>query len=426
MWDWGYWSRPKQRAPFGDWKTWLVLAGRGFGKTRTGSQWIHGRAMAQSRWIALVAKTPADARDFMLEGPGGLIRNTPPWERPTFWSSKRRVTWPNGSWATIYSDENPDQLRGFSGDTAWLDEFAKFKHPQDVWDNLQFGMREASTDRPRQLITTTPRPLKILQSLKKMKTTRTVTGSSHENRINLDPTWFKETILDYANTRLGRQEVWAEILEDFPGALWSRALLDQHRKPGWDSREQTKDQWREWWKLRLKRIVIAMDPAGSSSEQAAEHGIVVAGINAAEEGFVLEDLSRQATPAGAAAIMIKAYDDWDADLCVGEVNNGGEWIGTTIQSTAKIMKLQGLRDSSNINYAAVRATRGKYTRAEPISTLDEKGVIHHVGMHPELEDQMCTWDPSAGMKSPDRMDARVWAMTELMAKTKKGRVGVLF
>ena len=404
-----------------------MLAGRGFGKTRTGSEWVHERAMAfNGRWIALIAKNPADARDYMIEGPGGLLRNSPPWERPNYESSKRRITWKNGSWATIYSDEAPDQVRGFSGDTAWIDEFAKFRNPQDVWDNLQFGMREASTDRPRQLITTTPRPLGILKKIKGLKSTRTVVGTSYENQENLDPSWFKETILDYENTRFGKQEIHAEILEDFPGALWARKTIEDNRLTGWDSRVQTKDEWREWWKLRLKRVVIAMDPAGSSNENAAEHGIIVAGIDQNDHGVVLEDLSRLATPAQAATIMIRAYDMWEADRCIGEVNNGGEWIGTTLSQTARLMKLEGQRESGTITYKAVRATRGKQTRAEPVSTMDEKKQIHHVGMFPELEDQMCMWDPLAGMKSPDRMDARVWAFTDLMIGSGKGRAGVLF
>lgn len=215
--SWRFWGRPKQFAPPGDWATWLLLAGRGFGKTRAGSGWVHERAMAQPRWIALVAKTPADARDLMIEGPGGFLdkqhRNIPPKERPLFEPSKRRLTWPNGSWATIYSDEEPDQLRGFSGDTAWVDELGKFKNPDDVWDNLQFGMREASGDQPRQVVTTTPKPLEILKAIMALKTTVTVKGSSYENAANLDPRWFDETISSYEGTAFGRQEIHAEILD---------------------------------------------------------------------------------------------------------------------------------------------------------------------------------------------------------------------
>lgn len=427
FWTWEFWARDNQLPPPGDWKTWLILAGRGFGKTRTGAQWVHERAMEwPGRWIALIAKTPADARDYMLEGPGGLLKHAPPWERPTYIASKRRVTWPNGSWATVYSDEAPDQTRGFSGDTAWLDEFAKWRNPQECWDNLQFGMRESSNDRPRQLITTTPRPIKLLTIIKNARTTVVGGGTSYENRENLDPTWFKDTILDYANTRLGRQEVNAEILEDFPGALWNRKLLDDNRVPGWDSRVQSKKEWRDSWKDRMKRIGIAMDPAGSSSENAAEHGVIIGGVDDNDHGYVLEDISKLGTPADVAKRIVQAYDDWSADIVVGEVNNGGEWIGTTIRAVAKLLWKDSLRRDGTINYRAVRATRGKYTRAEPISSLDEQHQIHHVGLFPELEDQLCTWDPMAGMKSPDRLDARVWLFTELMVGTGKGRAGVLF
>lgn len=220
--DWGFWARPKQLAPASAWLTWVVRAGRGFGKTRTGAGWVHTRAMASpGRWCALVAKTPADARDVMIEGPGGLLRNTPPRERPLYEPSKRRVTWPNGSWATVYSSEEADQLRGFSGDTAWLDEFAKYSNPREVWDSLQFGMREISADQPRVCITTTPRPIPILEEIEAKRTTATVTGSSYENRANLAPTWFAETLAAYEGTRLGRQEIHAEILDDVEGRVYS-------------------------------------------------------------------------------------------------------------------------------------------------------------------------------------------------------------
>lgn len=181
-------------------------------------------------WIALVARTPADARDYMIEGPGGFLKNVHPKYRPKYEPSKRRLTWPNGSWATIYSDEEPDQTRGFSGSTAWIDEFGKFQNPVDTWDNLQFGMREVTAgDRPRVLITTTPRPMKILRDIEKMKSTVVVIGSSYDNKANLDPAWFEGLVEKYEGTRLGRQEIAAEILDDVPGALWTRLLLDEAR-----------------------------------------------------------------------------------------------------------------------------------------------------------------------------------------------------
>lgn len=220
--DWEFWARPKQLAPAGDWLTWLLQTGRGFGKSRAGGGWVHRRAMTVAgRWCALIAKTPADARDVMIEGPAGLLRNTAPHERPVYEPSKRRVTWPNGSWGTLYSAEEPDQLRGFSGDTAWLDEFGKYANPREVWDNLQFGMREVSADRPRICITTTPRPLPILEEIEHKPRTVTIKGSSYENRANLAPEWFAETLAAYEGTRLGQQEIHGERLEDVEGRVYS-------------------------------------------------------------------------------------------------------------------------------------------------------------------------------------------------------------
>jgi phage terminase large subunit-like protein len=196
-WDWRFWARPKQLPPAGDWSVCVFRAGRATGKTRSGSGWVHERALQQRRWIALVARTPADARDYMIEGPGGILRNTAPRQRPNYEPSKRRLTWPNGSWATIFSNEEPDQLRGFSGDTAWIDELCKFTNATESWDNLMFGMREASNDRPRTLITTTPRPLAILKRIEAAPGTVVITGTSYENRNNLDPKWFSDVLARY-------------------------------------------------------------------------------------------------------------------------------------------------------------------------------------------------------------------------------------
>lgn len=227
--DWRFWARPKQLPPPGDWLTWLLETGRGFGKTRSGAGWTHERAAAiPGGWIALIGKTPADVRDYMLEGMGGLLRHVPLWCQqarggpwPRYESSKRRVTWPNGTWATIYSSEEPDGLRGFSGSTAWLDEFAKYANPREVWENLQFGMREVSGDLPRVCITTTPRPLPILEEIEARPKTVTVRGTSYENRANLAPEWFSETISAYEGTRLGRAEIHGERLDDVEGRVYS-------------------------------------------------------------------------------------------------------------------------------------------------------------------------------------------------------------
>jgi phage terminase large subunit-like protein len=204
--------------------------------------------------MAMVARTPADARDFMIEGPGGLLKTTHPKERPLYEVSKRRVTWPNGSWATIFSDEEPDQCRGYSGDTAWLDEFAKYANAEETWDNLQFGMREASNDRPRCLITTTPRPIPVLTQIEKLSSTIVIRGSSYENKENLDPRWFSDVLSRYEGTRLGRQEIEAEILEDVPGALWTRKILDDAQVRIEGSHEIRKGM--------VERVEGALNPSG--------------------------------------------------------------------------------------------------------------------------------------------------------------------
>lgn len=332
----------------------------------------------------------------MIEGPGGLLRNTAPSERPLYEPSKRRLTWPNGSWATIYSGDEPDQLRGFSGDTAWLDEMAKYRYAQESWDNLQFGMREASGDQPRRLITTTPRPLAVLKAIEALKSTVTVRGSSYENRSNLDPKWFEETIAVYEGTRFGRQEIHAEILEDVPGALWTRRNLDEYRVASAPS---------------LERIVVGVDPAATNGDESNETGIVVAGIAPAADGhkhgYTLDDWSVKGSPDEWGRRAVAAYRRHEADAIVVEVNQGGDMVKHVIKSV-----------DANVPVIEVRATRGKYVRAEPVSALYEQGRVHHVGALPEIEDQMIAFTPeTAGDrskgKSPDRVDALVWAYSEL-------------
>lgn len=379
------------------WATWVLRAGRGFGKTRSGGGFVHERAMQfPGRWMALIARNSADARDYMIEGPGGLLKNTAPEERPVFEVSKRRVTWPNGSWATIYTDEDPDQIRGFSGDTAWLDEFAKYKHPEDVWNNLEFGMREASTDQPRKIITTTPRPLKVLKRIEQMADTVVVVGSSHENRSNLDPKWFTTTLERYAGTRIGRQEIDAEILEDVPGALWTRRNLDENRV--------RIDQVPS-----LIRVVVAVDPAITSGASSDETGIIVAGMDEKQNGYVLEDATLRGTPDQWARRAVSMYRKYEADIIVGEVNQGGQMVGHTVRTI-----------DPTIPFEEVHASRGKYVRAEPTAALYEQEKMHHIGTFPELEDQMIAFTPETAAirrpgESPDRVDALVWACKWLFA-----------
>ena len=407
--DWRFWARPKQLPPEGDWATWVIRAGRGFGKTRSGGGWVHERALEESgRWCALVGRTPADVRDYMLEGPGGILRNTAPRERPHYEPSKRRVTWPNGSWATIYSGDEPDQLRGFSGDTAWLDEMAKYRYAPESWDNMQFGMREASGDRPRRLITTTPRPLAILKQIEAMASTIVVTGSSYENRANLDPTYFAETIAAYEGTRFGRQEIHAEILEDVPGALWTRRNLDEYRVAEAPA---------------MSRIVIAVDPAATSEESSNETGIVAAGLapnaDGVPHGYTLDDWSLRGSPDEWGRRVVACYRRFEADRIVAEKNQGGEMVEHVIKSV-----------DPNVPVTLVHASRGKYVRAEPVSALYEQGRVHHVGSLPVLEDQMIAFTPESsanrkGGESPDRVDALVWAYSDLFPQLVEKKIDMV-
>jgi phage terminase large subunit-like protein len=398
--SWRVWARAKQLPPEGDWSTWVVRAGRVFGKTALGSGWINERALAYpKRRIALCARTPAEARDVMIEGPSGILQNSHPAQRPLYEPSKRRLTWSNGSWATIYSDEEPDQLRGFSGDTGWLDEFAKFKNPEDVWDNLQFGLRELSNDRPRCLITTTPRPLDILKRIEAMDSTRRVVGSSYENKACVDPKFFEDIASRYEGTRLGRQELNAEILDDVPGALWTRSILDKIRHRG-----PTPD---------FKRVVIGVDPSGTGGDdQGNRVGIVAVGLGVDGCGYVLADYTCSLSPDGWGRRVIECSDRFNADRIVAERNFGGAMVEHVIRTVRKTASIK-----------MVTASRGKSARAEPVAALYEQtgpdgkpGRVRHVGNVPDLEDQQInfTSEGYVGGGSPDRVDALVWSVSDLM------------
>jgi len=400
--DWRFWARPKQLAPAisgpgGDWTTWLVLAGRGFGKTRCGAEWVRAQvcgvsplARGQARRVALVAETAADARDVMVEGESGLLAVHPPGFRPLYQPSKRRLVWPNGARATLYNAIEPDQLRGPQHDLAWADELAKWRHAEATWDQLQFGLRLGA--RPRQCVTTTPRPIKIVKALMQDPDTIVTRGSSRENMANLAPAFIRRIIKRYEGTRLGRQELDAEILEDLPGALWTRDRIEALRVAT---------------APELVRIVVAIDPAASSGSGGGETGIVVAGRGADGHGYVLDDLTLKGSPDAWGRAAVEAYHRWRADRIVAEVNHGGEMIAHVIRTV-----------DAAVPYKALHASRGKVARAEPVAALDEQGRVHHVGTFPELEDQMCAltsdYDRATASYSPDRVDARVWALTELL------------
>jgi phage terminase large subunit-like protein len=383
-------ARPAQLPPPGIWQYWMLKAGRGFGKTRVGAEWTirQSRNVPGCR-IALIGPTAADARDVMVEGESGILSISPDEFMPIYEPSKRRLTWPNGTLGTLYSAEEPDRLRGPQHHYLWADELASWKYPE-TWDMALFGLR-LGTD-PRAVITTTPRPTKIIKELMTDPRCIVTGGSSYENRENLAPAFFDSIIKKYEGTRLGRQELNAEILDDNPGALWHRDVIENLRVQKYP---------------QLVRVVVGVDPAVSSGDESAETGIVVDGIDAAGQGYVLDDYSIRGSPAEWAREVVRAFNDWKADRVVGEVNNGGDLVEANIRTVSR-----------DIPFKAVHATRGKLIRAEPIAALYEQGKWHHVGAFPVLEDQMCDWAP--GDKSPDHMDAHVWAATELIEKDYSG------
>lgn len=394
LYDWEFWARPEQAPPPGDWFVWLLRSGRGFGKTRTGAEWVIGRARAGFRRIALVGQSKADVRDTMIElGDSAILRVSPPWFQPVYEPSKRRLTWPNGAVAIVYSGDEPDQLRGPQHDSAWVDELAKFRYPQQTWDNLLFGLRIGA--RPQVVVTTTPRPIPLIKALREKPTTVDVQRPTWDNLVNLSPTFLREVIEPYQGTRLGRQEINGEILEDNPGALWQRATIEAGRV------------------LRapdLQRVVVGVDPSATGTGDAA--GIVVVGMamdptTRVRHLYVLDDRTVQGSPLTWAQAALTAYHVHRADRIVAEVNNGGEMVETTIRAV-EAAKGAGARAA----YRAVHASRGKAVRAEPVTAIYEQGRAHHVGMFAELEDEMCQWEP--GLPSPNRMDALVWAATDLM------------
>ena len=365
--------------------TWLILTGRGWGKTRTAAEWVNKCARNGAEHIALIGQTVPDVRDTMVKvGPSSILKISHPSFMPKYTPSKRLLEWPNGRVATTYSGDKPDQVRGPSHDFVWIDELAKFQYPDDIWDNLMFGLREGED--MRIIITTTPRPIPIIKRLVADPNTKIVRGSTYENSDNLPKKFFDYVLAPYVGTRLGKQEIEGKILDDNPNALWTRKMIDDNRVSK---------------SPKLIRIVVAVDPEATSNKESSETGIIVGGISEDGQGYVLSDGTIRGTPDQWGKAVVAEYFKFGADRIVGEVNNGGEMIEYVIKSC-----------DPNVSYKSVRATRGKYTRAEPVSALYEQGKIHHIGFFAELEDQLCEWVP--GDKSPDRLDALVWLITDMM------------
>ena len=380
--EWRKVARAKQIEPTDDWFIWLLLAGRGFGKTRVGAEWVRHRALATpNQRIAIVAATFADARDTCVEGESGLLAVIPEALRPKWNRSMGEMELINGTRIKLFSAEEPKRLRGPQHHWAWCDELAAWEYPE-AWDQLMFGLRLGQ--RPQVVVTTTPKPIPLVKEMVKRTDAHVTTGSMRENVANLAASVVAELEAKYGGTRLGRQELEAEILEDVEGALWSHALIHNNRTdehPG------------------LKRIVIGVDPAGGGQ---SEIGIVAAGVDHQGHAYVLKDHSGSMSPAAWGAKVAAAYTDLNADRVIGEGNYGGDMVENIVR-----------QHDPQISYRKVTASRGKLIRAEPIAALYEQGRVHHVGTFPELEDQMTSYVPGESA-SPDRLDALVWALTELM------------
>ena len=393
---WRLAARPEQLAPEGDWTTWIFCGGRGAGKTRSGAEWILERvASGAARFIHLVAPTAGDCRDVLLEGPAGILTIAPTHARPIYQPSLRKVTWPNGAQALLFSADEPDRLRGPQCDTLWIDELCAMRTAQDVLDMAFMGLRLGKD--PRALLTTTPRPIKPFKALLAREGQDVVVtrSSSYANRDNLAPQFFAQIVSKYAGTRLGRQEIDAELLTDVPGALWHLERIEELRVTRAPE--------------RLERVVVAVDPAVTFGPDSDETGLIVAGLGSDGAGYVLDDASGRYPPEEWARKAIQLYRRYGADRIVAETNQGGDLVEKTLRSV-----------DPSIPFRGVHASRGKITRAEPVSALYEQGRVHHVGVFGPLEDQLTSYDGSRGSSSPDRLDALCWAIHELMLGTPPG------
>ena len=393
---WPLWARDNQLPPPGDWSVWMLLAGRGFGKTRTGAEWVRSRVESGiSGRIALVARTPADIRDVMVEGESGLLSVCPSWNRPKYEPTKKRLTWPDGTQARGFSSHEPDQLRGQQFNTAWCDELTSWEYPRETWDTLALGMRSGIS--PQRVVTTTPRPIDLLRELVEYDEVHVTRGSTYENRQFLAPSFIRHIERRYEGTDTGRQEIFAELLEEAEGALWRRDWIEHVETPP-----------------ELNRIVVAIDPAMSSRPDSDETGIIVAATDEELRGYVLEDGSGRMSPDEWARRAISLYDRYSASRIIGERNNGGDLVASVLRTAS---------GGRTLPIRLVTASIGKYARAEPVAALYQQRRVRHVGSFPKLEDQLCTWEPGSST-SPDRMDALVWALSHLITDRRFTRIWI--
>jgi phage terminase large subunit-like protein len=396
FYDWNFWARPDQEPPPGDWIVWLILAGRGAGKTRAGAE-------AVRRWskhfpiVNLIGPTDDDVRDVMVLGESGVLNICRPDERPRFLASAGRLDWPNGAVSLLFSAEEPDRLRGKQHMKLWCDELAAWRRP-DAFDQAMLGLRLG--DRPQMIVTTTPRPIKLVKQLAADKDTIVTRGSTFDNRGHLARAFLDRIAKRYEGRMIGRQELFAEIVEETPGALWTRALIERQRVRPEDGPAE------------FPEVVVAVDPPARSGSKADECGIVVAGKAADGRCYVLADMTSQGdTPSGWAARVGAAYRGFGANRVVAEINNGGEMVAAVLRQAEPHLPVR-----------SVTATRGKYLRAEPVAAAYERGLVFHAGAFARLEDQLCAlvpgFDRASG--SPDRADALVWALSDLLGLNRAG------
>jgi len=385
-------SRPKQLTPDGDWSVWLILAGRGWGKTLTGAQDMAWFALnnPDSR-IAIVAPTFADGRDTCIEGESGLISILSEKLIANYNRSLGELVLHNGSRFKTFSSDTPERLRGPQHHRAWCDELGSWKY-SETWDQLLFGLRLG--DNPKVIVTTTPKPIPLVKDLAKRKDVHITSGSTFENKANLAESSLEQLKQRYEGTRLGRQELYAEVLEDVEGSLWSRDLIEKSILP---YNEKLPD---------MKRIVVAVDPAVTANKNSDETGIVVCSVDFKGRYYILNDMSGKYTPDAWAKKVVEAYESYKADKVIAEVNNGGDLV-------ERVVKTQ----HESVSYKSVRATRGKFVRAEPIAALYEQKRVKHLERFSLLEDQLCSYNPEITKQSPDRLDALVWGLTELSARS---------
>ncbi len=401
--DWLFWARDDQRIPAGDWIYWLILAGRGAGKTRAGAE-------AVRTWVRdfpsvnLIGPTHDDIRDVMVQGEvSGILQACPHHERPIYRRSRGRLDWPNGAVTLLFSAEEPDRLRGKQHMKLWCDELAAWREPE-AFEQALLGLRLGA--KPQAVITTTPRPSRIIKQLAGDRDTKVMRATTFKNTYALAPAFIHRITARYEGQSIGRQELFAEILEETPGALWNRELLQRQRVAAQDSPEE------------YSQIVVAVDPPAKSGPRADECGIVVAAKHANGRAYVLADMSSQGdTPGQWSGRVVRAYRSYNANRVVAESNNGGDMVQDVLR-----------RDEANLPVKLVHATRGKYLRAEPVAAAYERGQVHHVGVFEKLEAQLCALTPDfdrSAQGSPDRADALVWAVSDLLSLHRADTDGML-